>query len=289
MRITVFFALWTLLLPFDANAEPIAVVASFSILGDFAREVGGNLVAVKTLVGADGDAHVYEPTPADAKAIAHARLLLINGLGFEGWISRLIDSSGYKGLIIVASSGIKPLMLNGKPDPHAWPDIENAKIYVKNIRDGLIKIDPPHRQAYRTNAERYLGKLNALDIWVQKQMATVPENKRQAITSHDALRYFAARYHVTFLAPLGATTADEPRARDIARLIDQIRSAKVRAIFLENMSDPRLMQELAQDGGAVIGGTLYSDALSPPNGDAPDYIAMTRHNVLALTQTMQKN
>jgi zinc/manganese transport system substrate-binding protein len=279
-----------LILPCAAQARSLNIVASFSILGDITREVAGKDADIRILVGPAADAHVYEPTPADARAVANANLVIVNGLGFEGWMSRLLESSGYREAVAVAANGVTPLMLNGTPDPHAWQSVANTEIYTRNIRDALIKADPAHADTYRTNAARYIRELQTLDEWVRAQMQTVPPEKRRAIISHDALHYFATRYAVTFLAPRGLTTAaGEPGARDIAQLIDQIRSTHVRAIFVENMGSPRLMETLSRDAGAVIGGTLYSDALSAPDGEAPTYIAMIRHNVNAMTKAMQGN
>jgi len=284
--------IFLLLLPVNAFATPLKVVASFSILGDMVHQVGGNDIDLKTLVGPNGDAHVYEPTPADAKALAAADLVIINGLSFEGWLGRLIVSSGYTGSIVSASDGVKPLEFSGAgmaQDPHAWQNIANAKIYVMNIRDALIKADGAHAAHYKTHAEKYLQELDTLDAWVKAQIASVPNNKREVITSHDAFQYFGKAYGVRFIAPQGISTESEASAADIARLIDQIRTQKIQAMFMENISDPRLIKQLETDAGAYVGGTLYSDALSPPDGPASDYIAMFRHNVTQLAAGMRHN
>jgi zinc/manganese transport system substrate-binding protein len=272
-----------------AKAEKLRVVASFSILADMAHRVAGENASVTALVGPGGDTHVYEPSAADARAVAGADIVIVNGLGFEGWMDRLIQSSGFKGRIVVASDGIDPLMTGGVPDPHAWQSLGNGKLYVANIRDALMKADAAHAAAYEENARQYQRDLGELDLWVRDQIARVPEDKRRAITTHDALGYFAYTYHVDFIAPLGLSTSGEVSAGGLARLIDEIRAKHVRAVFLENMTDPRLMNQLVADGGAVIGGTLYSDALSPPDGPAPTYIALFRHNVTTMTGAMMKN
>ena len=266
--------------------EKIQIVASFSILGDFARNVGGNRVDVTTLGGPNSDAHVYTPAPADAKKIADAKLVIINGLGLEGWLPRLVQSSGSKAAIVVATSGIAPRKLGSDADPHAWQSVVNAKIYVANIRDALIAADQPGTATYRANADAYLAKLDAVDREVRDAVAQIPEARRKVISTHDAFGYFAAAYGIAFVAPQGVSTESEPSARDIASIITQIRTGKIPAVFLENISDPRLMRRISAETGARIGGTLYSDSLTAENGDAPTYIDMVRHNIKALTSAL---
>ena len=262
------------------------VVASFSILGDFAKNVGGAHVSVTTLVGPDGDVHVYTPAPADAKKIADAKLVIINGLGLEGWLPRLVQSSGGKTAIVAATNGIAPLKIGGDADPHAWQSVANARIYVANIRDALVAADAPAAGVYRANAQSYLAKLDALDREVREAMARIPQPRRKVISTHDSFGYFAAAYGVEFIAPLGVSTESEASARDIAGIITQIRTAKIPAVFLENISDPRLMRRISTETGARIGGTLYSDSLTGEKGDAPTYIDMVRHNIKALTSAL---
>jgi zinc/manganese transport system substrate-binding protein len=266
--------------------EKINVVASFSILGDFAKNVGGDRVNVTTLVGPNSDVHVYTPAPADAKKIADAKLVIINGLGLEGWLPRLVQSSGSKAAIVTATSGIAPRKLGSDADPHAWQSVGNAKIYVANIRDALIAADQAGAAAYRANAAAYLTKLDALDRAVREAVAQIPQARRKVISTHDAFGYFAAAYGVAFIAPQGVSTESEPSARDIAAIITQIRTGKIPAVFLENISDPRLMRRISAETGARIGGTLYSDSLTAENADAPTYIDMVRHNIKALTSAL---
>jgi zinc/manganese transport system substrate-binding protein len=266
--------------------EKINVVASFSILGDFAKNVGGDRVNVTTLVGPNSDVHIYTPAPADAKKIADAKLVIINGLGLEGWLPRLVQSSGSKAAIVTATSGIAPRKRGSDADPHAWQSVVNAKIYVANIRDALIAADLGGAPAYRTNADMYLTKLDALDREVRVAVAQVPEARRKVISTHDAFGYFAAAYGVAFIAPQGVSTESEPSARDIAAIITQIKTQKIPAVFLENISDPRLMRRISAETGTRIGGTLYSDGLTAENGDAPTYIDMVRHNIKALTSAL---
>ena len=270
-----------------ARAENrLNVVASFSILGDFARNVGGERVSVTTLVGPDGDVHVYTPAPSDAQKVADAKLVIINGLGLEGWLSRLTQSAGGKATMITASQGITPRKLGADADPHAWQSVANAKIYVVNIRDALASADPAGGGIYRDNAGRYLAKLDALDRDVRAAMAQIPEGRRKVISTHDAFGYFAAAYGIEFIAPQGVSTESEASARDIAAIITQIKTSKIPAVFLENISDPRLMRRISTETGARIGGTLYSDSLTGEKGDAPTYIDMVRHNIKALTSAL---
>jgi zinc/manganese transport system substrate-binding protein len=275
------------------------VVATFSILGDFARNVGGDRVNVITLVGPNGDTHVYTPSPADARTIANAQVVIVNGFGLEGWLPRLIGSSGRKDRVrtVVATKGIKSLIVaddhhghshdhDVDADPHAWQSVANARIYVANIRDGLIAADPAGVDAYKANADAYLAQLDVLDREVRAAIATIPPGRRKVISSHSAFGYFADAYGVTFVAPQGVSTDTEPSARDVASIITQIRKQKIPAIFLENISDPRLMRRIAAETGAKVGETLYSDSLTEENGVAPTYIAMVRHNIKALTSAL---
>ena len=266
--------------------EKIQIVASFSIIGDFARTVGGERVNVTTLVGPNSDVHVYTPGPADAKKIADAKLVIINGLGLEGWLPRLVQSSGSKAAIVLVTEGVAPRELGSDADPHAWQSVANAKTYVTNIRGSLSAADPLGANVYRANADAYLAKLDALDREVRGAIARIPEARRKVISTHDAFGYFAAAYGIAFIAPQGVSTESEPSARDIAAIITQIRTGKIPAVFLENISDPRLIQRIAAETGARIGGTLYSDSLTGEKGDAPTYIDMVRHNIKVLTSAL---
>jgi zinc/manganese transport system substrate-binding protein len=266
--------------------EPVRIVASFSILGDFVKNVGGDRVDVTTLVGPDSDVHVYVPPPADARKIAGAKLIVINGLGLEGWLPRLLQLSGEKTPIVTATNGIAPLRLGLAADPHAWQSVANAKKYVANIRDGLIAVSPADAELFGKNADAYLAKLDALDGELRKAVAQIPQGKRKVISTHDAFGYFASAYGVQFIAPLGVSTETEASAKDIAGIIEQIRAEKIPAVFLERMSDPRLIRRISAETGARVGGTLYSDSLTGEKGDAPTYIDMVRHNIKALTSAL---
>ena len=272
-------------------SDKVNVVATFSILADFVRNVGGDRVEVTALVGPGADAHVYTPSPSDAKKIAAAKLVVVNGLGLEGWLPRLVKSSGGTATMLVASTGITPLRPGGghhaEADPHAWQSVANAKIYVGNIRDALMTADPDGTATYRSNAEQYLARLDALDREVREAVAQIPPERRKVISSHEAFGYFAAAYGIAFVAPQGVSTESEPSARDLATIIRQIRKENIPAVFLENISDPRLVERIAAETGARIGGTLYSDSLTGEKGDAPTYIDMVRHNIRAVSSALK--
>jgi zinc/manganese transport system substrate-binding protein len=271
------------------------VIASFSILGDLVKSVGGDRVEVATLVGPNGNAHVYAPSPGDAKKVADAKLVFVNGLGFEGWLERLVKASGTKAPIVVATKGIKPLERagehdhdhdHGRADPHAWQSVANAKIYVANIRDALIAADPAGKDAYLANAAAYLASLDALEREVREVIAKIPADRRRVLTSHSAFGYFQNAYGVNFIAPQGVSTEAEASAKDVAAIIAQIKKQKAAAVFLENVTDPRLVEQIARETGAKVGGTLYSDALTDDKGDATTYIDLIRHNLRQLAAAL---
>lgn len=285
-------------------AEKLKVVASFTILADMVRSIGGERVDVTTLVGPDGDAHVYEPTPADARALATADLVVVNGLGFEGWMDRLVQASGYRGPITVASDGVAAMQAEEahghghghrhgqhdaeeeEHDPHAWQDLANGRIYAANIARALVDADPAHGDGYRSRAAAYDRELTALDQEIRTRLGAIPEKRRKVITSHDAFRYFGKAYGIEFLAPVGISTDSEPSAKQVAALVRQMKKQAIRALFVENISNPKLVEQLAREGRAVIGGTLYSDSLSGPGGPAPTYIEMFRHNAAEIAKAV---
>jgi len=285
-------------------AEPIDVVATFSILGDITQRVGGDRVRVHTLVGPNEDAHVYQPTPADAKAIAQARLVVVNGLGFEGWLERLIKSSGYRGKVATATNGIRPLKgkddegtdehgdddhhHHGEFDPHAWQDLSNVLVYIDNIEKALGEIDPSGKESHRRHAEKYRQEIRALDAELRQTFKSIPKSRLKVVTTHDAFGYFARAYGVTFIAPVSINTDAEPSAADIGRIIKQIRHDRIPAVFVESISDARLLERIRQESGARIGGTLYSDALSKADGPASTYLSMMRHNALTLAEALKE-
>ena len=302
MPIRFLLAALLLLAVLPASAQPrIKAVATFSILGDFVGEVGGERVELATLVGPDTDAHTYQPRPTDARTLAAAQALVSNGLGFEGWIDRLAKAAPFKGQPIVASKGVPTLAAGPAhgtsqghshahgPDPHCWQDVACARRYVANIAEGLAEADPANAAQYRERAARYDRRLAALDQWIRAEIARVPAGQRKAITGHDSFRYFTKAYGVQFLAPRRYNTESEPSARDVAALIRQVREQKIKALFVENMTNPGMVEQIARESGAVVGPRLYSDALSKPDGPAPTYEAMMRHNVTALVAGMLKN
>ncbi len=271
--------------------DRLKVLATFSILGDFVKNVGGNRVEVTTLVGPDSDAHVYAPAPADAKKVADAKLVIVNGLGFEGWMSRLVTASGSKAPVAVATQGISVRKAEaakdrGEADPHAWQSVTNVKVYVSNIYNAILSADPAGKITYEANTAAYLAKLDALDREVKAAIYAIPPERRRVISTHDAFGYFEQDYGIDFIAPQGVSTDSEPSARGIARIITQIKRLKIPAVFVENVVDPRMMQQIAKESGARVGGKLYSDALTDEKGAAPTYIEMMRHNVKQLAEAL---
>ncbi|MBP7574587.1 MAG: metal ABC transporter substrate-binding protein [Rhodoferax sp.] len=276
-------------------ADPLPVTASFSILGDLVRVVGAEWVAVTTLVGPDEDAHVFEPKPSDVKTILGSKLLVTNGLGFEPWAGKLAKSAGYKGESVIASKGVKGRAMadehgHAESDPHAWQNPNNMVLYVRNIVAGLSRVDPAGASAYQANAEAYVKELQALDSWAKERFAAIPAVKRKVITSHDAFGYFAAHYGIKFLAPQGVSTEAEPSAKQVAQLIRQLQREKIKAVFVENMTNPKLLAQLSKDAGVTVGGAaLYADALSAPDKPGSTYLQMMRHNVTQLAAGMKLN
>ena len=278
-------------------ADKVPVTASFSILGDLVHAVGGERVTVTTLVGPNNDAHAFEPKPQDAKALLNSRLLVTNGLGFEPWADKLARSANYKGEVVVASRDVKTRQVSdakkhaghSDTDPHAWQNPNNVVLYVRHIAVGLSKADPDGAVIYQSNAESYVKELVALDTWAKAQFAAIPLDKRKVITSHDAFGYLAAQYGVQFLAPQGVNTDAEPSAKQVAQLIAQIKREKIRAVFVENMSNPKLLAQLSKDAGATVGTSLYADALSAPEQPGATYLQMMRHNITQLVAGMKQN
>jgi zinc/manganese transport system substrate-binding protein len=272
-----------------ASAAKLKVVASFSILADMTSRIGQNRVEIHTLVGPNGDAHAFQPTPANAKAVGQADVIVINGLGFEPWAERLIRSSAAKGTVVTASAGVKARNFGSDTsslDPHAWQDLSNGQIYARNIGEAFAKADKANAQFYRDNAEGYAAELASADAKVRAAIAAVPAERRKVITSHDAFGYFGAAYGIEFVAPLGVSTEDQASAKGVAKLIDQIRAEHISAVFVENITDPRLVKQIANETGVKLGGELFSDALSKPGGDAATYTDMFGHNRNALVAAM---
>jgi len=270
----------------------ISVLASFSILGDLVRVVGATRVKVMTLVGPDGDAHEFEPRPADIRTLLNSQLFVINGLNFEPWADKLVKSAGYKSRVVTASEGIRPQRMAGAatlPDPHAWQNPLHVVQYVHTIANALSQSDPAGAATYHTNALAYEQELKAFDAEASAQMAALAPAQRKVITSHDAFGYLGAHYGITLLAPEGVNPESEPSARHLGQLIRQIRRNHIKAVFVENMRNPRLLAQLAKDVGITLGPTLYADALSGPNGPAPTYLALMRHNLAALIAGMRLN
>ena len=286
----------------SAHAQALEVATSFSILGDLVAQVGGERVKVRTLVGPDEDAHAFQPRPSDAREIGAAALVVVNGLGFDDWMTRLARAGGFKGTVVVASAGISTLEMTrddghghghdhdhgkGKAvDPHAWQDVANVRRYVANIATALAAADPEGADAYRAAAERYDGELQALDAEIRAAFAALPAERRKVVSSHAAFGYFARAYDIRFLSPVGVANNAEPTAKGVARLIRQLKEEKVPAVFIENVADPRLIERIRSESGAAVGGTLYSDALSKAGGPAPTYVHMMRTNFATLQRAL---
>lgn len=287
--------LMLLLMPLFAWAK-VPVVASFSIVADMVKEIGGDRVTVVSLVGPDQDAHVFQPSPSDVKNVNAAKVFVVNGLGLEGWMDRLTKAASFKGQLVVAGQGVRTLQASEDDehghahtgvDPHAWHDPARAQVYIRNITAGLIKADPAGKAEYQKRAADFSAKVKALDDWAAKAFAAVPAAKRRMLTSHDAFGYLGNRYGIQLLAAQGVSTDSEPSAKGIATLIKQVRQEKVKAIFLENMTDKRLLTELSKEAGVAIGGELYSDALSKPSEPAPTYLSMFKYNVETILKSFK--
>ncbi|MGX5727965.1 metal ABC transporter substrate-binding protein [Metapseudomonas otitidis] len=288
MRILILLCAFCLPLSLSA-AEKLKVVTSFSILADITRNIGGEHIHLTNMVGPDSDAHTYETSPDDARAVRSAQLVIENGLGFEPWLDRLVKSTESRALVIQASTGVIPRNLeedgHSIPDPHAWNNLANADFYVRNITQALKKLDPVNAAEYQQNAVAYLAQLHDLLAYAKEKLGQLPADRRSLVTSHDAFGYLGQAYALEILAPQGLSTEREASAKDVATLIRQIREQHIRAVFVENIKDPRLMQQIANESGAMIGGTLHSDALAS-EGPASSYLGMYRSNVDTLTKAL---
>ncbi|SFH23393.1 metal ABC transporter substrate-binding protein [Pseudomonas sp. NFACC45] len=288
----VLLVLFSLMLSLSTSAaEKLQVVTSFSILADMTQEVGGEHIQITNLVGPDADAHTYEPTPDDAKALLRAKLIIKNGLGFEPWLDRLITSTETSAAVISASRGVIPRSLDEDgetvPDPHAWHNLANAELYIRNITKALETADPAHKADYERNSQAYLKKIYALLADAKAKLGALPPGNHRIVTSHDAFGYMGQAYGIEFIAPQGLSTERDPSAADIAALITQIRKAKVKAVFMENIKDARLLKQIAAESGAHIGGTLYSDALAA-SGPASTFIGLFEYNLNTLYEALSR-
>lgn len=272
------------LLPFTARAQAarLKVVATMPILADFVRQVGGDAIEIVSLVPPDGDPHEFQPRPGDLNSLRGAAAVVENGLGLEGWMARLVQASGFRGLRIIATAGLQPRSMRegGRvvADPHVWQDPSFAAKMVGTIAGGLAQADPANAAAYRRRADAYGAAIGALDAEVARRIGAIPPGKRLIVTTHDAFSYYGARYGIQFRAPLGISTDAEPSPRALARLTGDIRRQGITTVFLENMSDPRVAEALAREAGVTIGAKLYADSLSPADGPAPTYLDMIRYN-----------
>lgn len=291
---SLFLGITFLVISLPAFAKPLSIVTSISILADLTQQITGPDTKVTSLIGPEGEAHGFQPTPTDARLIANADLVIVNGLGLEGWMDRLIQASGYRGRVLALGEGIPHLRQqeeegNKVSDPHAWQDIANVRFYVAHIADTLAATDPTQAEIFVGNARKLDQELAELDQWVKQQIATVPMEKRVVLTSHDAFGYFGQAYGISFLAPVGISSEEEPSAETLKNLIEQIRSGKISTLFPEPKANRKILKTLAEETHAKIGGALYSDTLSLGDGPAPHYQDMFRHNVPLLVEAMQAN
>lgn len=274
-----------------AMAKTVEAVASFSILGDIVQQVGGEHVNVVTLVGPDGDPHGFAPMPKNSKQLSNADVVFVSGLGLEGWLERLISASGYKGQVVVASTGVDTRKMDeeGKmvTDPHAWNSMANGIKYANNVMNALIVADPEDADYFRKRGGEYIQQLEKLDAYAKAQFAAIPLDKRKVLTSHDAFGYFSQEYGVSFLSPVGFSTEAEASASDVAALIKQIKQEKIKTYFIENQTDPRLVKQIATASGVKAGGELYPEALSPAGGPAATYVEAFKHNVDTIVGSMK--
>ncbi len=279
-----------------APTGKLHVVATFSVLGDLVRNVGGDPIELTVLVGADSDTHTFEPSPADSAALVNAGVIFENGVEFEGWLDDLYASSGSQATRVVVTNGLQLRHAENDPhhaefDPHAWHDVKNAIRMVDHIRDALVKADAANASAYQSNAADYAAQLEQLDRFIVDQVHGLPEARRKLVTTHDALGYFADRYGFeiagTALAS-ASTEAADPSAGQIAKLVDEIKATGVKAVFVENVSNVDLMSRIAAEAGVVLGPELFTDALSKPGTDGDTYIKMIRHNALAIISALSQ-
>ncbi|MBV4366078.1 metal ABC transporter substrate-binding protein [Erwinia phyllosphaerae] len=290
-KLPVVLALATLCATPLAMAKTLDTVASFTVLADIVKQIGGDRVHVKSLVGPNGDPHSFEPTPQDSEALAKADVVFVSGLGLEGWMDRLISASSYKGEVVVASKGIttRSMEEDGKriTDPHAWNSMKNGETYATNVMNALIAADPQDAALFRQRGAAYLSQLQKQDKWAADSFAAIPAAKRKVLTSHDAFGYFGQRYGVTFMSPVGFSTESEASASDVAELITQLKNEHIHSYFIENQTDPRLVKQIASATGAQPGGELYPEALTEKGGVADTYITAFRHNVTAMLNSMK--
>jgi zinc/manganese transport system substrate-binding protein len=280
--------------PAAAQEKP-RVVATFTVIGDLVAAVGGDAVSLTTLVGPDADAHVFEPRPADVAAVAKADLIVANGLGMEPWLERLTEAADFGGKTVIASADVTPLPFMEEADdsgampddPHAFQDLSNGRLYVKTIAAALEALAPKEAGAIAARAARLDAEMIALDAEIKAKLGALPAFNRRILTSHDAFHYFGKAYGLDILSIQGVSTETEPSAADLAAIARQAKSGQVKAIFLENMSNPALAQTISAEAGLPVGGELVADALTKEGGLAPHYLDMFKHNLAALLKVLQ--
>ena len=269
-------------------ARELRVVASFSILADMVSEISGEAIEIESIVGPDADAHVYQPSVADAIAVAGADIIFVNGFGFETWSSSLISEAAGDTVVVITTEGITPIEVDGSVDPHAWNSLKNGMVYVQNIAAALRELAPWSAGEVDANAKAYIQQLESIDRDIVRRVSRLPESNRTVVTSHDAFGYLAEDYGLTFLAPQGIDSDAEPTARELAELIEQLKNVGAVALFAENVTSPALINQIAAETGLEVGGRLYSDALSVRGGPAKSYVDMFRHNADSILEALER-
>jgi zinc/manganese transport system substrate-binding protein len=269
--------------------DPLRVVASFSVLADLAKQIGGADAVVTSLVPLGGEPHDWEPRPRDIAALARADLVVVNGLGLEGWLDRLIAASGYAGPVLVASRDVDPLLeASGIPDPHAWHSPAAAALYAGVIAGAFTDLRPARADAFRANLDSFNAELDALAAWARTRAAAIPANRRVVVTTHDAFAWLGRDYNIRFLSPAGLDSAAQPSAKRLGELVAEIRAAGVGAVFLEAGGDSRLARTLAAEAGVAVGPPLYAGTLTPAGGAAADYLSLWRYNFTRMLEAMSR-
>ncbi len=273
------------------ETRPLKIVATATIMADMTKNIVGDQSVVHCIVPAGADPHVYDPTPADAKLIADADLIIQNGLTFEGWLSELISNSGTKAKVITLTEGVDvigSLDYTNSNDPHAWMNAANALVYIKNIKDALVEINPKNEEVYNFNYGVYKQQIEQLDNYILKEIQKIPENRRILITSHDAFQYYGKKYGIRLEAIQGTSTEAEAQTSDIIRLTKTIKENNIPAVFIESTINPKLLKGLAKENDIVVGGELFADSLGDEESEAATYLDMLRYNTDVIVAALSR-
>lgn len=274
----------------ENSSDKIKTVSTISIINDMVKNIGGDKVETHLICAIGTDPHSYIPKPSDPREISKSDIVFNNGIGLEHWIEQMIRNAGGDRPVIIVSEGITPIRDEAgfeDPDPHAWFDLENAQVYAKNIASGLIAIDPENESYYQANLERYLSELDEAHNWAKQQISEIPQVARVLITSHDAFRYFGKTYGLEVHGLQGISTESKPRTEDVKNIIDLIKEKNLKAVFIETTVNPALLQQITNETGAVIGGTLYSDSIGEPGSDGETFINAFKSNVSKIKNALK--